>query len=193
MDELSDAVNAIECGGTVIYPTETCYGIGCDATNPDAARQIYQIKQRSEAKKLTAIVADLPMAERHADLSEQERAICETLMPGPITLVTDKRRTIPDIVNHRFAFRIPDHKLCRQLSREAGTPIIATSANRSGNPSSYSINAIDATVRAQADVIIDEGTLEETPSSTVAELDGDEITIHREGPISKDQLAEVIR
>lgn len=187
-----DAITTLEHGGTLIYPTETCYGIGCDATNPDAVRQIYDIKQRPREKKLTCIVADRSMADQYGDLTTAEQNICDTLMPGPLTLVTEKHDRLPSIVNHKFAFRIPAHERCRRLSRELGAPIIATSANRSGQPASYSIDEIDPTVREQVDTIIDAGTLEQTPSSTVAELTATGITIHRNGPVTKEQIEAVI-
>lgn len=186
------ADTALGLGGTIIYPTETCYGIGCDATNPDAVKQIYAIKDRPQKKKLTCIVADKSMAEQHARLTDTEHQLIDALMPGPLTLVVEKNTSIPAIVNHNFPFRIPDHDLCRELASEQGTPIIATSANKTDHPSSYTIEDIDEMVREQVDVILDAGTLTTTSSSTVAELDGKDIRIHREGPISRSEIEEVV-
>jgi L-threonylcarbamoyladenylate synthase len=182
---VQEAAAAVRDSGTVIYPTETCYGIGCDATDPDTIAEIYDIKQRPQEKGLTAVVADLQMAEQYCTLSAAERAACEAFMPGPLTLVAEKNERVPDALNTAFAFRVPGSEVAQMLPREAGVPVVATSANVSGQPSSYRVDDIDTSVREAVDCIINAGELEQRPSSTVAEIQEDEVVIHRDGPIDR--------
>ncbi len=189
---ISDAAARIRDGGTVIYPTETCYGIGCDATNEEAVERIYDIKQRPRAKKLTVIVDSLTTAEQYCHLSEQERAVCEAFMPGPLTLVAEKRENVPDLLNTDFAFRIPGNRTARSLAEEAGVPVVATSANLSGTGGKYRVEDIAAEVVNAVDVVLDGGRLEETPSSTVIGLTDGDVTVHRDGPVTRDDVEAVI-
>ncbi|MDY6765933.1 MAG: L-threonylcarbamoyladenylate synthase [Candidatus Nanohaloarchaea archaeon] len=186
------AAEAIRTGGTVIYPTETCYGLGCDATDPAAVEQVYDVKQRPREKGLTVVVADLAMAEDYCHLSEAERRVCEQFMPGPLTLVAAKTDAMPDVLNEAFAFRVPGSEVARALPREAGVPVVATSANTSGQPSSYRVDDISAEVREDVDVILDAGELSESPSSTVISISGDSVTVHRSGPVTRDAVEAVL-
>lgn len=190
--DIEDAIDALKDGGIVIYPTETCYGIGCDALDDNAIERIYDIKGRPRDKPLTAIVADLRMAKRYCELSDLEETVCEAFMPGPLTLVAEKRDRIPDILNDDFVFRVPDHDVSRRLSYGIDGPVVATSANRSGEPSSYRIEDIDPSVKEAADVVLDGGDLEQRPPSTIIDLEGATPTVHREGPISADDIRTTV-
>lgn len=194
MDErdIEQAIEALKDGGTAIYPTETCYGLGCDALDEDAIEQVYEIKQRPREKYLTVIVDSLTMAERYCHLTDVERAVCEALMPGPLTVIAEKRSSIPGILNEQFVFRVPDHDVSRRLSRGIDGPLVATSANMSGAPSSYRIDNIDPSIRSSVDAIIDGGELDRRPSSTIIDLEGGTPTVHRRGPVSKDAIQAVI-
>ena len=175
--EIEEAREVIENGGAVIFPTETAYGIAVDATNPESVNKVYKVKDRPRSKGLTTIVSSLGQAEKHAELSDTERKIVEELMPGPITLVAEKKDSIPDELNEKFAFRIPGKETARKLAKN--TPITATSANISGNKTSYSVDEIDKELREKVD-------------STVAELTDNDIRIHREGPIKKRDVTKLV-
>lgn len=191
-NDIKEAIRTLKDGGIVIYPTETCYGIGCDALDEDAVEMIYEIKGRPHEKPLTAIVADLRMAKRYCQLSDLEEQVCDALMPGPLTIVAEKRDRVPDVLNTDFVFRVPDHAVSRKLSHGIDGPVVATSANLSGEPSSYRIEDIDPAVREAADVILDGGELDERPPSTIIDLEGDTPTVHREGPISRDEIQTIV-
>lgn len=188
--QVQEAKKVIEHGGIVIFPTETCYGIAADALDKEAIDRVYEVKQRPRDKGLTVIVPDLETAERYARLSEEERRIVKELMPGPLTLVAEKKDSVPDALNDQFAFRISPSEVASKLA-ETG-PIVATSANISGNESSYRVEDIDPCVREAADHIIDAGELEETPSSTVAEVNNSRIVIHRRGPVDRGEIEEAV-
>lgn len=189
---VAEAADTVRSGGTVIYPTETCYGLGCDATDTDAVERVYALKERPREKKLTVIVDSLATAEEYCHLSEQERQVCEAFMPGPLTLVAEKRETVPDLLNTDFAFRIPGNGTARQLAAEVGVPVVATSANISGAESNFRVDSIAPAIREEVDCTLDAGELEPTPSSTVIGLTDGSVTVHRDGPVTKDDVEAVL-
>jgi L-threonylcarbamoyladenylate synthase len=187
--DIEEAKQIIEDGGVVVFPTETAYGLAADALNPDAVEKVYEAKQRPRSKGLTAIVDSLETAERYAELSEREKKAVEEFMPGPITLVAEKKDNVPDNLNQDFAFRISSGDVASQLA-EAG-PITATSANVSGESTSYSVESISEELLEKVDGVVDRGELSDGPTSTIVEISDGDIIIHREGPISKEELEDL--
>ncbi|MFT4893133.1 MAG: L-threonylcarbamoyladenylate synthase [Candidatus Nanohaloarchaea archaeon] len=191
MTDLDKAKKAIEKGGAVIFPTETAYGIAADATKRDAVEKVYEMKQRPRSKGLTAIVYSMEQAEKYSNLSEDEKRTVEDFMPGPLTLVAEKKDNIPDNLNSDFAFRISSSETARELTEN--TPITATSANISGKETSYSVEDISEELRQKADYIIDVGELEDGPTSTIAEVNNSELVIHRKGPVKRSEIEKVLQ
>jgi len=112
-------------------------------------------------------------------------------MPGPITLVTDKsKESVPENMNEKFVFRVSSSKLARSLAENG--PITATSANISGESTSYSISDISEGLLERVDGVIDEGELTDGPTSTIVELADGDIIIHREGPIGREDIEAVL-
>ena len=181
----------IQNGKIGVYPTETAYGIAADALNEDAVEKVYEAKQRPKSKPLTAICHDLKQVEKHANLTEDERKIIEEFMPGPLTLVVEKKDHIPDNLNESFVFRIPGSELARKLASEG--PITATSANISGESTSYSVNDISEELLDKVDFIVDEGELSGGSTSTIAEVNSGECVVHREGPVKRSELENVLK
>ncbi|MDY6769990.1 MAG: Sua5/YciO/YrdC/YwlC family protein, partial [Candidatus Nanohaloarchaea archaeon] len=147
---------------------------------------------RPRDKGLTAIVADLAMAEQYCTLSDAERRVADHFMPGPLTLVAEKTDAVPDALNEAFAFRVPGSETARLLSQAAAVPVVATSANISGEPSSYRVADIDPSVRAAVDAVLDGGELEESPSSTVISISDGDVTVHRDGPVTRGDVEAVL-
>ncbi len=191
-DIIEEAVNVLNKGGVLIYPTETCYGIGCDATDVKAVEKIYSFKKRDRNKRLTCIVDSLETAENYCKLTDLERYVCEKFMPGPLTIVSEKKDTLPDIVNKDFAFRISSEKICRQLSKKLGKPIVATSANISGKKSAYSIDQISEELEEKVDFVIDSGKLEMKKPSTIISLQTGTLEVFRQGPINEDSISREV-
>jgi L-threonylcarbamoyladenylate synthase len=187
--DIEEAKQIIEDGGVVVFPTETAYGLAADALNPDAVEKVYEAKQRPRSKGLTAIVDSLETAERYAELSEREKKVVEEFMPGPITLVSEKKDDVPDNLNQDFAFRVSSGDVASQLA-EVG-PITATSANVSGESTSYSVESISEELLEKVDGVVDRGELSDGPTSTIVEISDGDIIIHREGPISKDEIEDL--
>lgn len=190
-NQIEEAKQELEKGGLVVFPTETAYGIAVDALNPDAVEKVYEVKQRPHEKGLTTIVDSLETAEKHAELSEKEKKVVEKFMPGPLTLVTEKKDSIPDNLNEKFVFRISSGEVASKLA-EYG-PITATSANISGEDTSYSVEDISEELLEKTDYILDLGNLEESPTSTIAEVNNGKLLIHRKGPIDRSEIEKVIK
>ncbi len=188
--DVKEAREKIGEGGIVIFTTETAYGIAADATDPKAVEKVYKAKHRPYSKGLTTIVDSLETAKKYAEITEKEEKIIEELMPGPLTLVTEKTEKVPENLNEDFAFRISPSEVSSELASEG--PITATSANISGQETSYSVKDISEELLEKVDHVIDAGKLDPSPTSTIAEVDSDEVVIHREGPIKKQELEKLL-
>jgi L-threonylcarbamoyladenylate synthase len=188
---VEEARRVLADGGLVVYPTETAYGIGCDALNPDAVERVYEAKQRPRKKGLTVICSSLKQVENHASLTGLERRLVEKLMPGPLTLVVEPKEHVPGNLNEGFAFRVSSSELCRDLASDF--PIVATSANISGRETSYSVDEISGELLDEVDAVLDRGGLEPSPTSTVVEITDGDIQVHRPGPIPRQDMEEVLQ
>jgi len=189
MDKSIDkAIKAVKEGKIIIYPTETCYGIGTNALNEESIKRIYEIKNRSKEKKMSCLVSSIEQAERYCELNEKERRICEKFMPGPLTLIAEKKNKIPGILNKDFAFRISSNEIARKIPEKSGVPLVSTSANISGEDNPYEIEEISNVLKEKIDFIVDIGRLEKTPPSTLLKIENGKIKIFREGPISQKDI-----
>lgn len=190
--QIEKAKKTIEEGGIVIFPTETAYGIAADATNQEAIEKVYNAKNRPKSKGLTTIVSNLEQAQEFGNLSNLEKKIVEEFMPGPLTLVTNKEsnNNLPNNLNEKFVFRISSSPLARELA--AKTPITATSANISGESTSYSISDISSELKTATHYILDRGELDKKPTSTIIEVVDNKIIVHRKGLITKQDILEKV-
>lgn len=206
---MSRAVARLRRGGLLIYPTETAYALGCDATNPAAVRAIFRLKGRERSKPLPLIVASVAMAERYARFTPLARRLANEHWPGPLTVVADSRqpqaasRFAPGVVapDGTLALRISSHPIARALSRALGRPIVSTSANHSGQPPCYTIpsalRSLNRTVIARADRyrpeaisaarlglrVLDAGPLLRRRPSTIVDARGSQTVVLRRGAI----------
>ncbi|MFC5971722.1 L-threonylcarbamoyladenylate synthase [Halomarina salina] len=184
LDRAADACRRGEC---VVYPTETVYGLGADALDPEAVERVFELKGRDRDKPVSLAVSEAGDLDDHVRLSERERAFAEAFLPGPVTLVAERRDAVPDVLTggrDRVGVRVPDHEVALALLRRAGTPLTATSANRSGAGSARRVAEVDSSIR-DACVVLDAG---ETPGGGSTVVDVATGTIHRRGP-----TADVVR
>ena len=182
-DALDDAAIAIASGDAVVYPTETVYGLGVDATDADAVRRVFEIKGRPRSKPLSVGFADLPMAAEYVTPIERERAFMNRFLPGAVTVLVDRDGVFPDILvdgGDTVGVRIADNAVARELARRAG-PTTATSANESGSPSVRRVDALADSVRDAAGAVIDTG---QTPSGESTVVDVETGEIHRRGALA---------
>ncbi len=177
-DVIKTAVTVLRAGGLVVFPTETTYGAGVDATNPEAVQKLLAYKARREGKPLSIAVTDLEMAEQFVVVTDQARQLYSQFLPGPLTIVSDalplqQSGLAPGVTSefNTLGVRIPDYPLVTELVRALGKPITATSANASDQKRPYSIADIlthtSAKQQSLIDLVLDAGTLPTRPPSTV--------------------------
>ncbi len=189
------AAKVITEGGVVAFPTETSYGLGADATNPEAVKKLFALKGREEGKPVPIIVSDLRMAREYAEINPVAEMLANDFMPGPLTLVVDKKPGIPDAVSSMgIAFRIPSNHIARAIASAVGKPVTATSANLSGEPAIYKESLLLAAFEGKIPFIVSTGELTATPASTVVDVRTLPPKLVREGPVPFSEiLAELKR
>jgi len=184
---IDQAVAMLTAGKTVVYPTETIYGLGCAAGNIKAVRKIYQIKGRAKNKALPFLLADMRMANKYLKFNPTAIKLAKKYWPGPLSLV------LPTTALGRRLFggadagvRISSNKFATKLVRALGQPLISTSANLSSKPSASSAKQVIKYFknrRYKPDLIIDAGRLPKSKGSTFVRISGSEIEIIRLGDI----------
>ena len=154
IEELKAAVEVLKAGGIILYPTDTVWGIGCDATNPDAVAKVYEIKRREDSKSLITLVSDIDMIGKYVKVIPEMAINLIEVNDKPMTIIyPDAMNLAPNLVagDGSVAIRIPMSEFCRELVRRFRKPIVSTSANISGEatPALYEeisldiINAVD--------------------------------------------------
>jgi len=184
-------------GRIVCLPTDTVYAISCDATNVDAIKKIYRIKNRPIDKTLPIFVSDINMARMYAQFRLKEEGIAKIFWPGAITFVSKINldcTILPKILinNQKIALRIPESDLIRSVCRLINRPIIATSANISSKHNMNTFNEIKNTFYGKVDLIVrDENkrNCKNNTASTIIEfLDEKNVRILRTGIVLKEDL-----
>jgi L-threonylcarbamoyladenylate synthase len=184
-DGIARAAELLRAGAVVAFPTDTVYGVGVAASHADRLSALFALKDRPPEKRIPILVADLEQAVAagwHVD--ERARRLAHRFWPGALTLVLPGR-------DDTQAFRAPDHPVALELVRAAG-PILATSANRSGEPDTLGADEVLVAFAGQADelaAVVDGGQVVGGTASTVLDLSVTPARVLRAGPIGRDQLA----
>jgi L-threonylcarbamoyladenylate synthase len=185
------AAALIRAGDLVAFPTETVYGLGADATNGEAVARIYAAKGRPSFNPLIAHVASLEDAKRLAVLHGALLTCAEAFWPGPLTIVAKRRpdAAISDLATaglDTVAIRVPSHPTARALLEQAGCPVVAPSANRSGHVSATQADHVVVDLGASVAMVIDDGPTAIGLESTIiaASADGTGIVILRAGGVT---------
>jgi L-threonylcarbamoyladenylate synthase len=192
---IDQAVEQLNKGNLVIYPTETCYGIAADATNSNAIQKLLAYKGFRKGKPISVAVADKKMAAEYVEINQTAENLYDNFLPGPLTVVSQgKHRVVDKLESERgtLGIRIPDHELTLDIIKNFAGPITSTSANISNKKTPYTINDVLETLTPQKkellSLIIDAGKLEKRPPSTVVETTLDKLQIIREGRIDFSEL-----
>lgn len=186
------AGQALRQGKLVLFPTETVYGIGCDAMNPDAVALLYERKRRPREKALLLHLHSFAQAESAAFLNDDARRLMDLFCPGPLSLILPKKEIVPEIVTaggSTVGLRFPSNELFRMISESFGGCIAATSANISGMPSAKDSGALKE-LEEIADVVIDGGPCQYSFESTIVSLTDGVCRMIREGVISARKIEE---
>lgn len=195
LDLIERAAAILRRGGLVVFPTETVYGLGGDATDPCAAEKIYTAKGRPADNPLIIHIASPEEAEEYTFTSPLYYRLAEAFMPGPLTVILPAKPTIPKTVTaglSTVAVRCPSHPVARALCRAAGVPIAAPSANLSGSPSPTSAAHVRDDMEGRVDAILDGGDSDIGLESTIVKPEADgSLTLLRPGAITPEDLATV--
>lgn len=195
-EALRQAAGLIRAGELVAFPTETVYGLGADAMNPEASEKIYRAKGRPSDNPLIvhiARTADLYAVAR--EVPAQAKALAEAFWPGPLTMIVQKNDRVPRQTTgglDTVAVRMPDHPLALALIAESGCLIAAPSANTSGKPSPTRAEHVAADLAGKIPMILDAGPVGIGIESTIVDLTDGIPTILRPGYITREMLAGVL-
>lgn len=192
---VNEAVAVLKKGGMIVYPTETCYGVGVDATNQKAVERLMQYKSRPFGKPISVIATGLDMARKYITINEIAQNLYENYLPGPITIIskvasnsldsTFARGVISQI--NTVGVRVPDYMLILKIAEKFGKPFTATSANITSQPTPYSIETLFKYLSKERknmlDFVIDAGKLPFNKPSTVVDTTLNNINIMRDGTV----------
>ena len=187
---ISRAVEIVQSGGVIAFPTDTVYGIGVSAFNEMAIEKLYQVKGRSYQKAIPILVSDQEELTRITPpLDQNVKAINQRFWPGALTLIIPLLKGMPENLSptQTIGVRIPDFKLTRELLSHTG-PLAATSANISGGESTLTAEEVAENLGGMIDLILDGGKTPGGVPSTVLDCTQAEPIILREGPISLDTI-----
>lgn len=191
-DKLETLTEALQKGRAIVYPTETYFGIGCDALNEKAVASVYQAKGRSTTKPLPLIASDMEMVEKCCDTAGVPPELF-SFWPGPLTMLLPARAPFAKPLvdaKGRVAIRISSNYAASRIAQALGRPITATSANKAGNPPCTCSTWLDWDLVTEIGIgaflcaTPDGGA----PSTIVSATEEGTIFVHREGAVSKEEL-----
>lgn len=184
--EADEAVRVMRAGGIILYPTDTVWGLGCDATNAAAVERIYRLKRSENKKSMLVLCASADMTVRYVnktpgiafEVMEMATSPLTAILPGAAGVAEN---LIPD--EGTLGVRIPDHEFCRRMLKGLGKPIVSTSANISGEATPVGLQDVDKEVVDGVDFVVNprfEGKPTRKASSIIAFGEGGEVKIIRE-------------
>lgn len=196
-DVMEQAGKLIAEGELVAFPTETVYGLGGDALDPDASRRIYAAKGRPSDNPLIVHIADFGDMKRVArEVPEQAKKLADAFWPGPLTMIVWKSDAVPEATTggmQTVAVRMPNHPVALELIRRSGCLIAAPSANTSGRPSPTEAQHVAEDLSGKIAMILDGGPVGIGIESTIIDLTEEKPMILRPGYITPEMLSEVLQ
>lgn len=195
-EELKEASAVIRSGGLVAFPTETVYGLGGDATNPEASRKIYAAKGRPSDNPLIVHIADFSQLRNIvAEVPQEAEKLAEAFWPGPLTMILRKNDVIPYETTgglDTVAIRMPSHPVARVFLQDSGCMIAAPSANTSGRPSPTTAQHVWEDLHGKIEILLDGGPVGIGIESTIVDLSEERPMILRPGFITQEMLSAVL-
>ncbi|MCP3142371.1 L-threonylcarbamoyladenylate synthase [Pyxidicoccus xibeiensis] len=177
------AVEVLERGGLLAYPTDTYYGLGCDLSSKKGIERLYQLKGRDKKKPLSFLCPDLSDVAKYAHVSNFAYRTMKGLTPGAFTFILEATRLVPDLMmskQKQVGIRVPDAPLVREVARALGRPLVTTSATNTEGVPLTDAKDIKAELGHGLELILDGGVTLNEPS-TVISLIGDTLEILRQG------------
>ncbi len=194
---LMRAIGVTQSGGIAAVPTDTVYGLVCDAQNEAVIRRMFVIKERSREKAFPVFARDIAMARRYAYISDAKAGFLEKIWPGPVTTVFHHKEKLPAALTggrDTIGIRVPDHPFLSALLGRLGAPLAQTSANISGMPPAKNADEVKKYFDGAAekpDLVIDGGEVSGV-SSTVVDFTGAAPLILRSGVLSKADIDRML-
>ncbi|HET6420341.1 MAG TPA: L-threonylcarbamoyladenylate synthase [Geobacteraceae bacterium] len=168
---ISRVVDLLKNGGIIAYPTDTTYGIGCSIFNKRGIERIYLLKKREKKKPFSFICSDISDVARYAKVSNYAFKILKRFLPGPYTFVLPATNIVPDLLvtkQKTVGIRIPSNRICLEITKNLGHPIITTSANISGEEPIGDPEKVEKELGKNLDLVINGGILSANVSSVVS-------------------------
>ena len=186
-EAIQQTVEVLRRGGVILYPTDTIWGIGCDARNADAVERLYAIKERDHTKSMLVLIrSEVRCRKSEANLQPPTSDLRPPTSPRPTTYILPRERWQPllgDCVaanqpaaDGTLGIRVPDHSFCQEVMRRLGAPLVSTSANLSGRPSPRTYNEIEEELRRRVDYCVpplSEFESHEPRGSRIVKIDSD--------------------
>lgn len=195
-EQIRRAGDILKAGGLVAFPTETVYGLGGDALNPDSSKKIYAAKGRPSDNPLIVHICRWEDIYRIAEpVTEEAERLAEAFWPGPLTMILQKKDTVPKETTgglDTVAIRFPSHPVARRLIEAAGGFVAAPSANASGRPSPTMAEYVAEDMNGRIDMILDGGAVGIGLESTIVDVSGPEPIILRPGYVTQEMLEKVL-
>lgn len=193
---IKKAAAILKRGGLVAFPTETVYGLGANALNPEAVLKVYEAKGRPSDNPMIVHIADISELKTLAvDIDRQAETLASHFWPGPLTMIFNKKETVPLTTTgglNTIAVRMPKNDTALSLIREAAVPIAAPSANISGKPSPTSAKHVVTDLDGKIDVILTGGDCDVGIESTVIDLTSEGPAILRPGIITREDIEDCL-
>lgn len=183
--DLTQAIETLQCGGTILYPTDTIWGIGCDATNPEAIKKIFDIKKREPNKSLIILVESEKRLQDLVDVPEMAWQIID-LSEKPVTIVYENPKNLPKELlaeDGSVGIRIVKNDYCKKVISKLNKPLVSTSANLSGQKSPMKFSDISDEIKSAVDYIVEDfhdKVSEFSGSSVIKVWNNNQIKILRE-------------
>lgn len=195
LDRIKEAAAVIKAGGTVAFPTETVYGLGADAFNPEACAKIFEIKQRPADNPLIVHISKLEQLDDVAMVTEEFMKVAKILWPGPVTFILKKNKRVPDEVSaglDTVAVRMPAHPVALRLIDESKRAIAAPSANISKRPSATRADHVIKDLDGKVDLILDGGDAAFGIESTIINMTVKPYVLLRPGAFTIEELEKFL-
>ena len=192
--ELLEILEVLSGGGLIVYPTETLYGLGGDATSEMVAFKTFRAKKRPFDLPLSVAVSDMSMLRTVALADKLAERVIDRFTPGPLSVLLPKKSSLPSVIassDETIAVRLPDHPIAMQIIESFG-PIISTSANTHGGQQPTSIEVAMEQLGDSVDIYIDGGEVPVGEPSTIVEISHGKVNVVRYGATPVEKIMEVV-
>lgn len=187
-------VQSLKKGDVVSFPTETVMGLAVDAFNQEAYQKLIEIKNRPANKAFPFVVHNIEEIEKYAYLTDISKKVINAFLPGPLTIILTKKETVPSYITNNqdsIAIRIPNDETVLKILKEFNSPILLTSANKSGEEAALNNKECVNIFNGELEYIV-EGECLIKEASTIIDLRDEEIKLVREGKLKIEEIRKVI-